>query len=123
MAAHARVHGAAEALEAIDVIAEATNPSLRTSMVVINRLRPDDREHALHVAELRKAHGDLVFGEAIPDCSAIPMAQRSVSPLHAWSAPGSADVADVLDDLLASLLPPPPPPRRSQPVFSLKRYL
>ena len=120
---HFALHGAAEALEAIDVIAKATNPALRASTVVINRLRPEDREHALHVDELRRTHGELVFPEGIPDCSGIPMAQRSVSPIHAWSAPGAADVADVFDDLLASLLPPPPPPRRQQPAFSLKRYL
>jgi cellulose biosynthesis protein BcsQ len=119
---HFALHGAAEALEAIDVIAATTNPALRTSTVVINRLRPNDREHALHVDELRRTHGDLVFAEAIPECSAISMAQRSVSPIHAWSAPGSTEVADVFDDLLASLLPTPPP-RRASPTFSLKRYL
>jgi cellulose biosynthesis protein BcsQ len=119
---HFALHGAAEALEAIQVIAAATNPGLRASTVVINRLRPGDREHALHVDQLTAKHGDLVFPRGIPDCSGIPQSQRSVSPIHAWSSPGSSEVAELFDDLLDSLLPTPQP---SVPpsTFSLKRYL
>jgi chromosome partitioning protein len=119
---HFALHGAAEALEATQVIAAATNPGLRTSTVVINRLRPLDREHALHVDQLRAAHGDLVFPRGIPDCPGIPQSQRSVSPIHAWNSPGSREVAELFDDLLDTLLPPTAPPPR-HPTFSLKRYV
>jgi chromosome partitioning protein len=119
---HFALHGAAEALEAIKVIADATNPGLRASTVVINRLRPAEREHALHVEQLTAAHGDLVFPRGIPDCPGIPQAQRSVSPIHAWNSPGSREVAELFDDLLDTLLPPPPPPSR-QSSLSMKRYL
>ncbi|MEI6361754.1 MAG: ParA family protein [Actinomycetes bacterium] len=119
---HFALHGAAEALEAVDVIAAATNPGLRAATVVINRLRPDDREHALHVDQLRTAHGTLVFEHTLPECSGVPLSQRANSPLHAWNSPGSREVADLFDDLLDALLPPPKTAPREQP-FSLKRYL
>ena len=119
---HFALHGAAEAVEAIDVIAAATNPGLRASAIVINRVRPDDREHRLHVDELNARYGDLVFSPGIPDCSGIPQSQRSVSPIHTWTSPGSREVSEILDDLLDRLLPPARPEPRQPPV-SLKRYL
>jgi len=119
---HFALHGAAEALEAVDVIAAATNPSLRAATVVINRLRPDDREHALHVDQLRTAHGDLVFAHTLPECSGVPLSQRAASPLHSWNSPGSREVAELFDDLLDALLPPPSAAHRQQPI-SLTRFL
>jgi chromosome partitioning protein len=119
---HFALHGAAEALEAIDVIAASTNPGLRAATVVINRLRPDDREHMLHVDQLRAQHGELVFEHTLPECSGVPLSQRAASPLHSWNSPGSREVAELFDDLLDALLPRPKAAPRQQP-FSLKRYL
>ncbi len=119
---HFALHGAAEALEAVDVIASTTNPGLRASTVVINRHRPDDREHEFHVAELRARHGDLVFEHSLPECSGVPLSQRSGSPLHTWNSPGSREVAELFDDLLDALLPTPRPAKKQAP-FSLSRYL
>ncbi len=114
---HFALHGAAEAIEAVDVITRATNPGLRTSAVIINRFRPDDREHALNAERLAAEHGALVFDPPFPDCAGLPQSQRAVSPIHSWNSPGSREVADLLDDLLDTLLPParpaPAPPRRS----------
>ncbi|MBK9738279.1 MAG: ParA family protein [Actinobacteria bacterium] len=119
---HFAVHGAAEAVEAIDVIRAATTPGLRASAIVINRLRPDDREHRLHVDALHAEHGDLVFSPGIPDCPGFPQSQRAEAPIHTWTSPGSREVAEILDDLLDLLLPPAPPQPRQPPV-SLKRFL
>jgi len=114
------IHGAAEAVEAVDVITRATNPSLRTAGIVINRFRPDEREHVLHSDRLTAAHGDLVFARAIPECPGIPQSQRAESPIHSWASPGSREVAEILDDLLDLLLPPPTPePAR----ISIRRFL
>ena len=119
---HFALHGAAEALEAIDVIAAATNPGLRASTVVVNRFRPDDREHRLNADRLAQEHGGLVYDPPIPDCAGIPQSQRAVSPIHSWNSPGSREVAELMDDLLDSLLPPRRPAPRG-PQFSLRRYL
>jgi len=115
---HFALHGAAEALEAIDVIAGSVNSRLREPMVLVNRFRPEDREHLLNAQRLATAHGPIVYDPPIPDCPGIPQSQRAVSPIHAWNAPGSRDVADVLDDVLDLLVPPP----RPQPRVSLRRY-
>ena len=42
--------------------------------------------------------------------------------MHAWNSPGSQDIADIMDDLLDSLLPPARPARQT-PRVSLARYL
>jgi cellulose biosynthesis protein BcsQ len=116
---HFALHGAAEALEAITVIASATNPGLRTSAVVVNRFRPDDREHRLNLERLADAHGYLVYDPPIPDCPGIPQSQRAVSPIHSWNSPGSRDVADIMDDLLDTLVPP----KKPVPRVSIRRFL
>lgn len=119
---HFAVHGAAEAVEAIAVIAATANPRLQPAAIVINRMRPDDREHQLHADLLAAAHGAAVFATPLPDCSGIPQSQRAGSPIHTWNSPGSRQVAEILDDLLDTLIPAPRP-RPSRPRFSLRRYL
>lgn len=112
------LHGATEALEAIDVIAGSVNPRLVTSAVVVNRFRADDREHLLNATRLAAEHGSLVYDPPVPDCAGVPQSQRAVSPIHAWNSPGSRDVADVMDDLLDTIVPP----RRPEPRVSLRRF-
>lgn len=119
---HFSLHGAQEALEAVEVIAGTTNPRLRSKAVVVNRFHPDDREHLLNLQRLGASHGPLVYDPPIPDCSAIPASQRAVSPLHSWNAPGSREVADVMDDLLDFLVPPARE-ARPMPRVSIRRFL
>jgi cellulose biosynthesis protein BcsQ len=117
---HFALHGATEAIEAVAVVAQAVNPGLQVSAVIVNRFRPDDREHRLNADRLAAEHGDLVFDPPIPDCAGIPQSQRAVSPIHSWNSPGSREIAEILDDLLDSLLPPPrPAPAR----VSIRRFL
>ncbi len=119
---HFSLHGATEALEAVDVIAGTTNPSLRAKALVVNKFDEADREHLLNLQRLGEAHGSLVYDPPIPNCSAIPQSQRAVSPLHTWNSPGSRDVADIMDDLLDFLLPVQRPVRE-MPRVSLRRFL
>ena len=116
---HFAVHGAAEALEAVDVIARTTNPSLRATALVINRFRPDDREHRLNLERLADAHGRIVYDPPLPDCPGIPQSQRAVSPIHSWNSPGSREVAEIMDDLLETIVPP----ARPEPRVSIRRFL
>ncbi len=113
------VHGAAEALEAVDVVRASGNPRLRTAAIVVNRYRAGDREHDLHLRELTEAYGALVFAPPLEDCSAIPVSQRSSSPIHAWTSPGSAEIAEAFDDLLLALVPMPKP---EPPLPSIRRF-
>ncbi len=113
------VHGAAEAVEAVSVIAATSNPRLRTAAIVINRMNVEDREHRLHADQLTAEHGDLVFARSLPDCSGVPRSQRAGTPIHAWSSPGATDIAESFDDLFDALRPPRRPARR---VLSLRRF-
>lgn len=106
---HFALHGTTEAVEAVDVVARTTNPRLRTSAILLNRMNPGDREHRVNADRLTAEHGALVFGQPLPDCAGIPQSQRAVSPIHSWNSPGSRAVAEVFDDLLDSLLPPARP--------------
>ncbi len=119
---HFAIHGAAEALEAVDVIARSTNPMLRARAVVVNRFDPADREHLGNLRLLHEAHGELVQDPPLPYCAGIPVTQRAMSPLHAWNSPGSQEVAQTMDDLLDRLMPPARP-ARPMPRVSLARYL
>lgn len=101
------LHGAREAVTAVDVVTEA-NPRLRVCAVVVNRLRPDDREHRVVAAEVAAAFGPLVFDPPLPDCAGVPAAQRAASPLHAWNAPGTRALCEAFDDLLDAALGEPP---------------
>ena len=113
------VRGAAEALEAVDIVRSTTNPTLRTAALLVNRYRPDDRDHRLHLSELHQAHGELVFAKPLADCQGIPHAQRAGAPLHSWNSPGSREAAETFDDLLNHILPPPPP---EQPMINIRRF-
>lgn len=118
---HFAVHGAAEAVEAIAVIAATSNPRLRPAQIVINRMRHEDREHQLHADLLAAAHGAALFGTPLLDCTGIPQSQRAGSPIHTWNSPGSRQVAEVFDDLLDALLPAALP-QPTRPRFSLRRF-
>jgi cellulose biosynthesis protein BcsQ len=119
---HFALHGATEAIEAVEVVARAGNPGLKVSAVIVNRFHPDDREHQLNAERLATEHGDLVFDPPIPDCAGIPQSQRAVSPIHSWSSPGSREVAEILDDLLDSVLPRARPDVHA-PRLSIRRFL
>ncbi len=116
---HFSLHGAVEALEAVDVIARTTNPRLTAATVVVNRFRPDDREHRLNLERLADAHGRLVYDPPLPECAGIPQSQRAVSPIHTWNSPGSREVSEIMDDLLDMLVPP----RQPEPRVSIRRFL
>ena len=62
---------------------------------------------------------NLVYDPPIPDCAGIPQSQRAVSPIHSWNSPGSREVADIMDDLLDTLVPP----RTPEPRVSIRRFL
>lgn len=118
---HFALHGAAEAVEAINVIAATSNPRLQATAIIINRMRPKDREHRMHADLLAAQHGPLVFSSPLPDCAGIPQSQRAASPIHSWSSPGSREVAEIFDDLLDTILPAPRL-QPARPTLSLRRF-
>ena len=99
------LHGAAQALEAVDIIRGATNPGLRTAAIVINRARPHLIEQQVRIAEIREAYGPLVSQTVFPERTSIPQAQGAGIPIHAWHSPGAREIADLFEDLYDEIMP------------------
>lgn len=99
------LHGAAQAVEAIDVIRETTNPSLRTATILVNRARTTVADHRNRIAELRDAYGPLVNEVLIPERNAIPQSEGAGVPIHAWDSPAGRELSAIFDTLYAALAP------------------
>ena len=99
------LHGAEQALEAVDVIRATSNPALRASTVVVNRARTTVADHRQRIAELREAYGSLVSETMVPERNAIPQAEGAGIPIHAWDSPAGKELAGVFDALLDQIAP------------------
>lgn len=93
------LHGAAQAVEAVEVVREATNPSLRTATILVNRARPTVAEHRSRIAELREAYGSLVSDVLVPERNAIPQSEGAGLPIHAWDSPAGRELSAIFDAL------------------------
>lgn len=93
--------GAAQALEAIEVI--GTQTGLRAAGILVNRMRERTSEHQFRLDELHAAYGDLVLDTVVPERACLQQAQGACVPVQAWRSPAAAQVSEVYDDVLATL--------------------
>ncbi len=100
------LHGAEQAVQAIAVIQETTNPALRTSMILVNRARMTVAEHRARVTELRSQYGSLVSETLVPERNAIPQSEGAGVPIHRWDSPAGRELAGIFDTIYADLIPP-----------------
>ena len=100
------LHGAQQAVEAIDVIRSSTNPAIRTSTILMNRARTTVAEHRMRIQELQDAFGSLVSPVMVPERNAIPQSEGAGIPIHAWDSPAGRELSGVFDQLLDQLLYP-----------------
>ncbi len=98
------LHGAQQALSAVEAVRQAANLRLTPAGIVVNKARPWQTEHAFRLGELRDAYGELLFAPPIPDRAAVQQAAGAFLPVQAWRSEGAREVADVLDDYLERLL-------------------
>ncbi len=98
------LHGAQQALDAVDVVRRGSNLRLRPAGVVVNAVRGRSAEHAFRLRELEEAYGDLLLAPALPDRAAVQQAAGAYVPVHAYRSPGAREVAGVLDGYLQRLL-------------------
>lgn len=97
------VQGAAQAIEAIRVVAEHGNPELEPAGIVVNRMRTTLEDNRERMADLRQEFGELVLG-GLPDRSAVPQAQGAQIPVQQWESNGAADISKALGLLLNKLM-------------------
>ena len=97
------VQGAEQALEAVAIVREHGNSSLRAAGIVANRVRPTLAEHTYRMDEMRAAFGDLVLG-GLPDRSAVQQAQGACVPVQRWKSNGAAEISRAFDILFTHLV-------------------
>lgn len=103
--AYFALHGAQEAMDAVDVARATANPALRTGSIVLNKVRPTVAEHRLRVQELREFYGAQVSDIVIPERNAIPQSEGAAMPIHAWDSPAGAELSRLFDALLDDVAP------------------
>lgn len=99
------VQAAEQALEAVSLVRDSGNSSLRPLGIVANRVRPTLPEHVYRMDEMRASFGDLVLG-GLPDRSAVQQAQGACVAVQRWQSPGAADIVKSFDLLLDKLVGP-----------------
>ena len=98
------VAGVQRAFDAVQAERERGNTALQPLGVLVNRVRPRNREHEFRIAELRELFGPLVFPGVVPDRSAVQQAQGACLPVQQWDTPGAREVSAVFTTLLGRVL-------------------
>ena len=98
------LQGAAQAIEAIEVVRSAANLGLRPAGIVVNRMRTNTAEHTFRLAELRSTYPDLVLEPPVPERTCLGQAQGAGLPVQAWRSAGAAEVSEVFDDILDAVV-------------------
>ncbi len=97
------VQGAAQAIEAVQIVAEHGNADLTPAGIVVNRMRTTLEDHRERMADLQREFGNLVLG-GLPDRSAVSQAQGAQVPVQQWESNGAADISKALGLLLNQLM-------------------
>lgn len=97
------LNGAQEAYDSIRVVATALNPDLSPLGIVVNRVRPLNREQSFRLNELREVYPDLVLDPTVPERSAVQRAQGAGVAIQQGGR-GSRELTKIFDRLLAQTL-------------------
>jgi chromosome partitioning protein len=98
------LHGAQQALDAVDVVRSGYNLRLRPAGIVVNRTRAQQTEHAYRLEELAAAYGELLFTPPLPDRAAVQQAEGAYVPVQAWRSAGARELGQIFEDYLDRLL-------------------
>ncbi len=97
------LRGAEQALQAITVVRDATNLSLRSAGIIINRFRRNVREHHQRVQELRETYPSLVLRPVLPERSAIAAAHGAGIPIQGSSYRQAREISADFDELVRAV--------------------
>lgn len=76
------------AFKAVDELRRGVSPRLRPLGVVVNRVRPQSKEHQFRINEMRELFGALVVEPIFLERATLQQAQGAATPIHLW--PGEA---------------------------------
>jgi len=91
-------------LNAIQSIRLSMSPRLRTAGVVINRHRPDSREHQFRLGEMDQLFGDHILTPIIDETLTMQQATGAATPIHRWPGENSQILAQKFDLILRQIL-------------------
>jgi septum formation inhibitor-activating ATPase MinD len=94
------VVAADRAMRAIEELRKGLTPRLKALGVVINRVRPQSKEHEFRIRELNELFGDDLIKLQIEERSTIQQAQGATRAIHTWPGEQAAEIAAIFDRLL-----------------------
>lgn len=98
------VVAADRAMRAIEELRKGLTPRLQALGVVINRMRPQSKEHTYRAQELQDMFKENLMAVVIEERATIQQAQGAARPIHTWPGDHAAELAKIFDEILASAL-------------------
>jgi hypothetical protein len=98
------VVAADRAMRAIDELRRGLTPRLQALGVVINRMRPQSREHTYRAHELQEMFKENLMAVQIEERATIQQAQGAARPIHTWPGDHAAELSKIFDEILEATL-------------------
>ena len=108
------VAGTERTFRALDLFQREYAPKLKTTAVVVNRVRAASTEHKYRLSEMRRMFGTRMLETQIPETSNWQQIQGAAWPVHAWPGDTAATAARTFDEVLHTLYLTPSTPRRAR---------
>lgn len=91
-------------LGALDAMRGQISPRLRTAGVVINRVRPESREHQFRMEEMDQLFGQHILSPTIDETLTMAQATGAATPIHRWPGDNAQNLAHSFDLILRQVL-------------------
>jgi hypothetical protein len=98
------VVAADRAMRAIEELRKGLTPRLQALGVVINRMRPQSKEHTYRAQELQDMFKENLMTVQIEERATIQQAQGAARPIHTWPGDHAVELSKLFDEILSSAL-------------------
>jgi septum formation inhibitor-activating ATPase MinD len=98
------VVAAERAMRAIEELRKGLTPRLKALGVVINRVRPQSKEHEFRINELTELFGPDLLKVQIEERATVQQVQGAARAIHTWPGEQAAELAAIFDQLLDGAL-------------------
>jgi septum formation inhibitor-activating ATPase MinD len=98
------VVAADRAMRAIEELRKGLTPRLQALGVVINRMRPQSKEHTYRAQELQEMFQENLMTVLIEERATIQQAQGAARPIHTWPGDHAMELAKIFDQILEASL-------------------
>lgn len=98
------VLAAERAMRAIEELRKGLTSRLHPLGVVINRFRPQSKEHLFRAQELAELFPEDLLTVRLEERATIQQAQGAARPIHTWPGDHAAEIANTFDEILNAAL-------------------